>query len=194
MQAHPSQSYERNRSAFVLLDSLIRLFSLTTLDADLPDSQFSLFAMHDDTSALAAALDIEPSLTVNPPEQTYAKFAPVPLLRPTVPGLTGVASAGCNCAQFTIGRQWPAVVEVAPLWDGTVMWPAGVTEGEVQLEECRRLVWSSVMLAAGHNSYTSASAEVDLADLSIKHYDNVRPVPLPSRRALCPLPSALSPV
>ncbi|KAI0823181.1 hypothetical protein BC628DRAFT_1385050 [Trametes gibbosa] len=172
MQAHPQQSWERNRSAFLLLDSLIRLFSLTTLDADLPNSQFSLFAMQN----AAATPALVPLRLPNPGAQTTglqrADLLPEASLCPPVHTLPGTINAGCSCARFTLKQQWPAVLEVAPLWQATAMWPTCATEGEIRREECRRLVWSSVMLTAGHNSYASASAEVDHADLYIKHYDN----------------------
>ncbi|KAI9060849.1 hypothetical protein FKP32DRAFT_1687389 [Trametes sanguinea] len=155
IQVHPEQSWERNRSSFVLLDSLIRLFSLTTLDADVPHSHFSLFEMH---KGLA--------------------LAPSQALQLAQPGLPGQdiavlpVEAVCSCAHYTLGKQWPGVLELAPLWESTVMWPPDASEGELRKEEGRRLVWSSVMLAAAHNSYTSARADVDNADLYIKHYEN----------------------
>ncbi|KAI0330797.1 hypothetical protein GY45DRAFT_1323136 [Cubamyces sp. BRFM 1775] len=169
IQVHPYQTWERNRSSFLLLDSLIRMFSLTTLDADLPGSRFSLFALQNNTAPIvsspfdvreAADLVSGGSASISPPDPLSHRS-------------TGAHSdAGCSCAQFTLRQQWPVVLEVAPLWEATTMWPSQFTEGELRKEECRRLVWSSVMLAAGHNSYTSARFDVEKADLYIKHYDN----------------------
>ncbi|KAI0671084.1 hypothetical protein C8Q78DRAFT_1033916 [Trametes maxima] len=174
MQAHPDQSTVRSRSAFLLLDSLIRLFSLTTLDVDVPSSRFSLFAVQNSAQPAPTAQDpglaqydcannffaLIPPLEAAPPESHHA--------HEQVP-----AAAGCSCEQYTLKQQWPAVLEVAPLWQATAMWPTALTEGEIRKEECRRLVWSSVTLAAGHNSYTSAgSTGFERTDLFIKHYDN----------------------
>ncbi|KAH9846413.1 hypothetical protein C2E23DRAFT_744131 [Lenzites betulinus] len=172
MQAHPQQSWERNRSAFLLLDSLIRLFSLTTLDAGLPEARFCLFAVQNPTvtPTLGPLVLTEPSARMV--AELQADVQPDPSLRPHAPTTTGMIHAGCRCARFTLKEQWPAVLEVAPLWQATAMWPSYGTEGEIRQEESRRLVWSSVMLAAGHNSYISASTESDHADLYIKHYDN----------------------
>ncbi|KAI0643017.1 hypothetical protein C8Q79DRAFT_981220 [Trametes meyenii] len=172
MQAHPDQSTIRSRSAFLLLDSLIRLFSLTTLDLDVPNSRFSLFAVQ--SSAQQAPTTLDPAFAQYDCANNF--FALIPPLEavpshhdlPQVP-----AAAGCNCEQYTLKQQWPAVLEVAPLWQATAMWPTASTEAEIRKEECRRLVWSSVTLAVGHNSYTSAgSTGVERTDLFIKHYDN----------------------
>ncbi|KAL7279744.1 hypothetical protein ACG7TL_006151 [Trametes sanguinea] len=155
IQVHPEQSWERNRSSFVLLDSLIRLLSLTTLDADVPHARFTLFAMH------------------KGPASSFPHVFPL-----ATPGLPGHDNAvlpvevACSCAQYTLRKQWPGVLELAPLWDATAMWPSELSEGELRKEEGRRLVWSSVMLAAGHNSYTSARADVEKAELYIKRYEN----------------------
>ncbi|KAI0655607.1 hypothetical protein C8Q70DRAFT_423051 [Cubamyces menziesii] len=168
IQVHPYQTWERNRSSFLLLDSLIRLFSLTTLDADLPGARFSLFALQNTTPpTVNSSLDVREvaELITN----GSASILPPDPLSHHQPGPTG---AGCSCAQFTLRQQWPVVLAVAPLWEATAMWPSRFTEGEIRKEECRRLVWSSVMLAAGHNSYTSARFDAEKADLYIKHYDN----------------------
>ncbi|KAI0718234.1 hypothetical protein C8T65DRAFT_639443 [Cerioporus squamosus] len=59
VQAHPRQSCDRERSSLLLLDSLIRFFSLTTLDADLKGVQNSL---HTSSS-------VPPIIPSIPPEQ-----------------------------------------------------------------------------------------------------------------------------
>ncbi|KAI0629846.1 hypothetical protein C8Q77DRAFT_270240 [Trametes polyzona] len=169
MHAHPRQSDIRNRSSFLLLDSLIRLFSLTTLDANLPGSRFSLFAMHADSPTLADVQCVH-----NQPASGSAPATESPSYRynPTPSVSASVLEVGCRCAQHTLGRQWPRVLEVAPSWQATAMWPDHASEADIRREECRRLVWSSVILAAGHNSYASARGDVEHIDLSIKHYDN----------------------
>ncbi|KAH9891992.1 hypothetical protein C8Q73DRAFT_701962 [Cubamyces lactineus] len=168
IQVHPYQKWARNRSSFLLLDNLIRLFSLTTLDADIPGARFSLFALQNTTPPTVTS-----TLDVREVAELIAKgSAPISPPDPLSHHHPGPTSAGCSCAQFTLRRQWPVVLEVAPLWEATAMWPSSFTEGEIRKEECRRLVWSSVMLAAGHNSYTSARFDAEKADLYIKHYDN----------------------
>lgn len=63
---------------------------------------------------------------------------------------------GCNCLDFSLGQNWPSVNAFAPSWRGTEMWPEGLSEGEFRREECRRIVWSSVMAVANLNAYTVA--------------------------------------
>ncbi|KAI8969630.1 hypothetical protein BD414DRAFT_502930 [Trametes punicea] len=75
------------------------------------------------------------------------------------------ASASCSCMSYTLGHSWPMVHEFAPLWDMTPTWQNRWTESEIRKEECRRLVWSSVMLTAGHSSYTAASPEMEVQQL-----------------------------
>ena len=36
------------------------------------------------------------------------------------------------------------------------MWPEGLSEGEFRRDECRRIVWSSIMAVANLNAYTVA--------------------------------------
>ncbi|KAJ8501969.1 hypothetical protein ONZ51_g330 [Trametes cubensis] len=74
-------------------------------------------------------------------------------------------SESCSCMSFTLGHTWPVVHEYAPLWDMTPTWQSQWTESEIRKEECRRLVWSSVMLTAGHSSYTAASPELHVQQL-----------------------------
>ncbi|OSD07202.1 hypothetical protein PYCCODRAFT_1430448 [Trametes coccinea BRFM310] len=74
-------------------------------------------------------------------------------------------SSACSCMSFTLGHTWPMVHEFAPLWDMTPTWQSQWTESEIRKEECRRLVWSSVMLTAGHSSYTAASPDLEVQQL-----------------------------
>ncbi|KAL7279934.1 hypothetical protein ACG7TL_006345 [Trametes sanguinea] len=75
------------------------------------------------------------------------------------------SSSACSCMSFTLGHTWPMVHEFAPLWDMTPTWQSQWTESEIRKEECRRLVWSSVMLTAGHSSYTAASPDLEVQQL-----------------------------
>ena len=84
---------------------------------------------------------------------------------------------------FTLGHTWPMVREVAPLWDMTPTWQSEWTEADIRKEECRRLVWSSVMLTAGHSSYTAASPDIETQQLFLMDPRNVSvssPLPTPA--------------
>ena len=63
--------------------------------------------------------------------------------------------------------------EFAPLWDMTPTWQSEWTESDIRKEECRRLVWSSVMLTAGHSSYTAASPDMETQQLFLMDPRNV---------------------
>ena len=94
------------------------------------------------------------------------------------------AKTSCDCITFTLGHSWGMVHEFAPLWDMTPTWQSEWTEGDIRKEECRRLVWSSVMLTAGHSSYTAASPDMETQQLFLMDPRNVslsaRVLPRPS--------------
>ncbi|KAH9924623.1 uncharacterized protein BXZ73DRAFT_91217 [Epithele typhae] len=138
LQAHPGQSLERHRSSLVLLDSLVRLFSLTTLDADILGTHF--------TSRIPVASD---------PNYMPADFLACADPLYMQPEMIRSRPPKCNCQDLTIGRSWPSVRGIAPSWMGTPMWPDGFSEAEFRKEECRRLVWASVALTASMNSYVA---------------------------------------
>ena len=175
MQGHSDRQWDRCEEAVQLLDSLIRLLSLNNLDADRPEARYAIFA----TSARAMAeqsLFTDPTTThthpypnVLPEGNGFSEMVGIPELNGPVEG-----PSRCACLKYTLKEQWPTVSEVAPLWEMTTMWPEGLHESEIRKEECRRLVWSSVMLSAGQNSYTAADGEIDRTELFIKDYRNVR--------------------
>ncbi|CDO69275.1 hypothetical protein BN946_scf185042.g177 [Trametes cinnabarina] len=195
LQSHPLRCDDRERSALLLLDSLTRLFSLTTLDADLkgpPPSQLSSSAsacighMHMPASNHASSFNntMGPPKTATPNTVLNAVLAAArmeyeppqitPLSEPFVPDNTTLAPStspatnACNCSALTISYNWPSVRELAPGWLGTLMWPTGLSEGEFRKEECRRLVWSSVMLTASLNSYISLTGDFEYAKIVIQ--------------------------
>ncbi|KAI0643016.1 hypothetical protein C8Q79DRAFT_201865 [Trametes meyenii] len=201
MQSDPLQTVDRNHSSLVLLDSLMRLFSLTTLDADLKNTravpqtshiyQPSCFApmpsaddfLHATTSAptgssfspldwLSSSPAQNPTFAALPSSLPNAQVIPPPLAyipdHMTLGPSTSPSPPRCNCAQFTLQNNWPSVQGFAPSLAGTVMWPTGVSEGELRKEESRRLVWSTVIMTASLNSYTSARKDVGRQRLSIK--------------------------
>ncbi|OJT02079.1 hypothetical protein TRAPUB_7495 [Trametes pubescens] len=195
MQSHPLHSEERGRSSLLLLDSLFRVFNMTTLDADLVQAHASERARGVPAMNGFASVPPGPSLdnAFTPREATFSPFsglgtspapnlaylpAPDPLNEPITPDhinlgpSTAPSSGSCNCAKLTISHHWPSVEGMAPGWVGTMMWPTGLSEGEFRKEECRRLVWSSVMLTASLNSYSSVLDDFDRTKLCINEPRN----------------------
>jgi hypothetical protein len=87
----------------------------------------------------------------------WAEGAPPIVPRPqrTSP-ISPTTSGACSCRDQTLGHQWPLAATTVPSWVSTPGWPEGLPEPEIQKEECRRLIWSSVQLFAGYNSYSVA--------------------------------------
>ncbi|CDO71478.1 hypothetical protein BN946_scf184909.g72 [Trametes cinnabarina] len=102
-----------------------------------------------------------PPLQLPEPQLAVPSYSAVEMM----PQLTQPTSPTCSCMAFTLGHTWPMVHEFAPLWDMTPTWQSHWTESEIRKEECRRLVWSSVMLTAGHSSYTAASPDLEVQQL-----------------------------
>ena len=154
--AHPRHSSERSSSSMVMLDSIIRSLSLTLVDADDPNA--SMFS---------------PGMVpvVTSPKQPTVWFPDEPLSRASPDSAT---ENGCSCNQITLGGHWPSAAEHAPLWGCTPVWDDSWSEGEIHKESCRRLCWSSMILAAGHISYTTAHRSHCL-DLFIADPANVSP-------------------
>lgn len=186
LQSHPKKSVERGRSAMLLLDSLIRLFSLTTLDADIkraytanrPTMVYQNAVAVGYTSsadALTSTIDIPGPDTID----IFSGISDVFVPRPSLPlNLTAPVSSlvpdnmtlgpsttppvgGCNCNSLTLEKSWPGVSVIAPSWAGTLIWPENLSDGEFKKEECRRLVWASVMVTASLNSYDTTNDIVD---------------------------------
>ncbi|PIL23633.1 transcription factor [Ganoderma sinense ZZ0214-1] len=179
MQAHPRASTARTRSAFKNLDSLIQSLSLTMLD--IADPRTTIF--------LPGQVPIVPSTvpmssSAAPPLFDYDNVAPG-LAPPAVylrqhglvPGhshayshtpLTNDSQWQCGCSSYSLGNNWPISVDLAPAWTCTPMWPDNASEGDMQKEECRRLVWSTVMLTASHNTKTTAGTDREPQHLWIK--------------------------
>ncbi len=193
---------ERGRSSLLLLDSLIRLFSLTTLDADLkevggalhtstPPEQISfpssampsytgiaelgsgflqstpanLFSAGPSSMATSSTSSCTPPCEplAFPDNTTAGSFTSPP-----------VAGSTCNCFNLSLGHNNPSIRGIAPSWVGTLIWPENVSEGEFRKEECRRLVWASVMVTASMNSYSAVLEDVEKNALWIKDPQNVR--------------------
>jgi hypothetical protein len=135
--AHPYHSSERARSAVVILDSLVHSMSLSSLDAH-------------DPQATTFSPGTPPIVS---PQQHRHSISDFP------------TASECQCAEHSLGRVWPMARSITPLWLSTPAWIEEATEAELRKDQCRRLVWSSVMLIAGYTSYCEAnqlSAELDL--------------------------------
>ena len=113
----------------MMLDSLVRYMNLMTID-------------------------VEDTRVIRWPESSPPI---VPRPRRASPGLpTTPVPDACSCRDQTLGHQWPMAATTVPSWVSTPGWPEGLLESEIQKEECRRLIWSSIQLFAGYNSYSVA--------------------------------------
>lgn len=152
--AHPRHSSGRSTSSMVMLDSIIRSLSLTLVDADDPNT--TMFP-----PGTVPAVDAPKA---RPPQHLYTGG--------TSPSHPSNGTAGCSCTALRLQEHWPSAAEHAPLWSATPAWDDSWTEGEIRKESCRRLCWSSMILAAGHISYTTAQRSEGL-DLFISDPANV---------------------
>ncbi|TFK85475.1 hypothetical protein K466DRAFT_552028 [Polyporus arcularius HHB13444] len=250
MQAHPKCATPRTRSAFAMLDSLIRSLHLTTLDisdprttifvpgvvpvvpptSSSPPASFERVSnptlpLPEGTCRLSipqpdpilpspegnCRLTIPQPGPIHPhPRGTYAlniphhvpvldipqpdPFLPVPVGAipqshpvqtphtyppPTQSGeytpLWQTASYDqnhtrwdCRCSAYSLIADWPQAEQLTPAWRNMPMWPREVSEGELQKEECRRLVWCTVILSVAHNTKTAAGTDQDQQHLWIK--------------------------
>jgi len=126
---HPRHSMKRVTSSMMMLDSLVRYMNLMTIDVG-------------DARVIRWPESAPP--IVPRPRRTS----------PTSP--TTPTHDTCNCRDQTLGHQWPLAVTTVPSWVSTPGWPDGLPESEIQKEECRRLIWSSIQLFAGYNSNSVA--------------------------------------
>ncbi|TFK40666.1 hypothetical protein BDQ12DRAFT_733873 [Crucibulum laeve] len=153
--AHPRHSTARSTSALVMLDSIIRSLSLTLVDSDDPNT--TMFAPRCVPVVTTSGKTNKP---VWFPDQLIGSS--MPISSPTSSTDLADKVPGCSCKTMTLGQHWAAVGEHAPLWGPTATWEDAWSEGEIRRESCRRLCWSSIILAAGHISYTTASRDEDL--------------------------------
>ncbi|EKM49512.1 uncharacterized protein PHACADRAFT_265028 [Phanerochaete carnosa HHB-10118-sp] len=158
ISAHPLHNAMRVRSALSMLDSLIRSLAMSALDRD--DHRVSRFATRSVPTVASAeyagggrdAWDLRASHA----------HAPGHALPPQPP-----ARAECACQAYTLGSNWGHAQELTPLWLMTPAWREELSEAEVRKEECRRLVWSAVMMVAGYTSYMAANNVMPTIDLTL---------------------------
>lgn len=63
---------------------------------------------------------------------------------------------GCNCSSLLLSQNSPKSLITTPLWGFTPDWTPEWSEAEIEKEEARRLVWASLILAAGHTSHAAS--------------------------------------
>ncbi|KAI0754621.1 hypothetical protein C8Q80DRAFT_1094486 [Daedaleopsis nitida] len=154
-QGHPERSWTRRRSAMVLLDSIIRLMSLNSIDAGVPETQYSIFQTYTQMYSTGGV----PANTTGSTGSSDAGS--------TTSSASG-ANRGCEC-EYYIQQQWPSIAAIAPLYGVITMWPLNMSEADIRKEECRRTVWSSVILSASHYCFTADRLR-EPVDLSIADY------------------------
>ena len=143
-----------------MLDSLIRCLRLSSLDED--DPRVTRFGPR--TAPVVSSFP-PPHRHRDPVEFIAAQQTGSLRHPPNVP-------AKCWCANYTLGNLSPDTIELAPLWSHTAGWLAHWTEGDIRREECRRLIWSSVILIAGYASYNTATGKL-LPELALMDPSNV---------------------
>ncbi|KAF8887164.1 hypothetical protein BD779DRAFT_1528462 [Infundibulicybe gibba] len=152
--AHPRHSSERTTSSLILLDSIIRSLSLTFVDADDPSASTFLPGSVPAITARPQRSDVWfPSEQLNSNDLAYGTGSSS-VREPASP--LPQNGAGCSCMSLTLGEHWAHAHEYTPLWMSTPAWQASGSEADIRKESCRRLCWSSMILAAGHISYTTA--------------------------------------
>ncbi|KDQ62535.1 hypothetical protein JAAARDRAFT_189840 [Jaapia argillacea MUCL 33604] len=152
--AHRHHSTHRAVSSMTMLDSIIRGLSLTFLDAD--DPQASLFAPRTVPSVTCAKTGNH-WMASSAQHHSLPSFDPSTHHSPSTHRAPGASpSDGCTCLYMSLGKNWPHALEHTPLWLSTPTWDPEWSDAEIRKEECRRLCWSTVFLAAGHSSYSWA--------------------------------------
>jgi hypothetical protein len=131
-----------------MLDSLVRYMNLMTIDIE-------------DARAIRWPEGVPP--IVPRPRRTShsSQAAPSPVT--------------CSCRDQTLGYHWPLAATTVPSWVSTPAWPDGLPESEIQKEECRRLIWSSVHLFSGYNSYSVARG-AQAVNFALCKVSNVSPI------------------
>lgn len=84
---------------------------------------------------------------------------------------------GCNCNSLLLSQNTPKSQVITPLWGFTPDWTPEWSEAEIEKEEARRLVWSSLILVAGHTSHAVAQGihRREALELWLTRAENVSP-------------------
>ncbi|KAG5645482.1 hypothetical protein DXG03_006027 [Asterophora parasitica] len=157
--SHPLHSSERSNSSMVMLDSIIRSLHLTCVDAG--DPKATTFTPGTVPAVLERRREgdwvQDPELDFNPfhrPSSNHGNSASSSLHN--ISSVRETPGEGCSCRSMTLSSHWPECDSYAPLWNSTPAWNSEWSEAEIRKESCRRLCWSSMIIAAGHASYTTA--------------------------------------
>ncbi|KAG9101984.1 hypothetical protein FRC07_010264, partial [Ceratobasidium sp. 392] len=154
VSAHPEHTTVRSRSALIFLDNIIRLLGLTVLDVMDPDVR-----VFSPDQVPRLPLSPKNSVGMNP----SAQYPLTAHTGPTVP-------ATCACHALSIACT-TTHAQLTPFWISSPGWDPNWTEAEIRREESRRLVWSSLTLAAGFTAHDAAFAK-DSAELHLVHASN----------------------
>jgi hypothetical protein len=147
-----------------MLDSILRTLSLTSLDVGNPNvSVFSPRSVPIVPSSLeqmpqAWSLSKSTSLTCSPVDVNSTSNPSASHSSHTNHTRSSfLATHMCPCNSLSLGEYQPRALEQTPLWAASPAWDKSLSEAEIRKESCRRLCWSSLALAAGHVSYTTAN-------------------------------------
>ncbi|KAG8747602.1 hypothetical protein FRC10_000144 [Ceratobasidium sp. 414] len=154
VSAHPEHSTTRSRSALIFLDNIIRLLGLTVLDV--MDPGVKVFSP-----------DQVPRLPLSPKKGDGLTPS---VQYPLTAHSSSTVPATCSCHALSIACT-ATHAQMTPFWISSPGWDPSWTEAEIRREESRRLVWSSLTLAAGFTAHDAAFAK-DPAELHLVHASN----------------------
>ncbi|KAA1468777.1 hypothetical protein DENSPDRAFT_915286 [Dentipellis sp. KUC8613] len=159
--AHPQHHNSRVFSSMALCDAIIRTLCLTTLDEANPQASAYSPRTMATLSNKPYQTALESNIYASSSHEGDAMPASIPLgIEPSMPSLFVPGDSSrprlCSCESMFLGQNWPEAHSATPFWIATPAWNWEWTEGEVRKEECRRLAWSAMMLAAGISSFTTA--------------------------------------
>lgn len=174
VSAHPARSVARTQGALAMLDNLIRTLSLTYIDAENPST--TTFAESENPTDPGRRGPAYPlPLYSRARESAYYERSTHPssrlLHREPHPK---PSDSRCICSDLTLGRHWSGAQEHAPLWLSTAAWDPSWTVTEIKREECRRLCWNALSIAAGYSTFRSAHG-LDTPDMFVLQPANVSP-------------------
>ncbi|KAG9006082.1 hypothetical protein FRB94_000987 [Tulasnella sp. JGI-2019a] len=165
--SHPDWALYRMQSAMSLLDNVIRVLGLTSLDA--MDPRVHTFAPNDvpalgrpPPNGVREEVDysspMDP-LSISPPSgpssgATLVRYQATALSSPynDWQSLMGQASehgsnnvASCPCQALSLAKS-PEALRCTPTWASMPRWAPNATSAEIRKEEGRRLVWNAVVM------------------------------------------------
>ena len=167
---HPKHNALRVRGALSMLDSFVRSLAMTALDRG--DHRASRFAAR---AVPAISSNVDYSATAGGtwdvrPTHPHAHLPP----NAFSPNQSPTGQHECSCVAYTLGNNWSHAQDLTPLWLMTPAWNEEASDAEIRKEECRRLVWSAVMMVAGYTSFTAANNVMPTVDLTLMEPSNVR--------------------